>query len=65
MFLEIHVITLTRGVVWVKIDLAKAMILKKKFGQRFAKTCLWAYADREGPYQPERSCSLMSAFNVH
>ena len=51
--------------VWVKTDIAKAMTLKKTFGQHLAKTCFWAYADNEGPDQPARPYSLMSAFNVH
>ena len=31
---------------------------------RPAKTCLWAYADSEGPYQPVQPRSLIRAFTV-
>ena len=36
-----------------------------RYGLCYAKKCRWAYADSEGPDQPEHSYSLIRAFIVH
>ena len=35
------------------------------YGPQHVKTCLWAYADSEGPDQPAHSRSLIRTFTVH